>query len=255
MKKSIVCLMIVMLMSGCGVSSEIDSNNISPETENIHELVDSTLTMGQYIETSVSNLETEYTTNMYTETTSAETSLSKKSKFQNAVIKELKQNAEIIGGMCVDLNFDDFPEVIFTLDSPEGNIYSIYNYQSNSLVCVGTFFDWLNLCNDDISHPELKLYKNKFSDDYFYYVEKCFGIKDVTSALHVEAIVYGVDNPFYELTIMLYKNADTSDDVRNEMKGILERTRKYIETNNDLIKTIPIEIQWTLDDLEKLYES
>lgn len=245
MKKAFICMLTIFLMSGCAVEPENMADNLNTTPNKIDQ---------HFQETFDSTLVTAKTENT-NEINTTMSVVSEKVIFQNAVINELKQNVEIIGGMCVDLNFDGFPEVIFTLDSPEDNMYSIYNYQGESLVCVGTFFDWLNLCNDDISHPELKLYKNKLSDDYFYYVEKCFGIKDVTSALHIEAIVYGVDNTLYELTIMLYKNADTSDKMKNEMKGVLERTRKYIETNNDLVKIIPIEIQWTLNDLEGLYES
>lgn len=175
-------------------------------------------------------------------------------KSLNETIKAtIDQNADIVGGMCVDLNFDGVDEVVFLVNTSMGEMYTINYFNNNELTKTGEIYYWGHWIAENEVCSEISVYK--YNDNYFYCTEKIYSIKDVTSAVGIEMIAYYqiADGQLpYEANILTYVNTDCSDEVTTEMNMILNRTRKKIEDNCDLLKSISIEIQWTRDDLSVL---
>ncbi len=179
----------------------------------------------------------------YVETTISENSLD---SFHEAIKVAIKQNPDIMGGMFIDLNLDGIDEVVFSVDTPIGVMYTIYYFVNNKLVKTGEMYYWGHWINE--IQPKIKIYK--YDETIFYCTEKIYSIKDITSAVGIEIIAYyQIDKNILpcEVNVLTYQNTDCSDETIAEMDEIFNRTKNKIE-ECELINAYPIEVQWTRDD-------
>ncbi|MGN0689196.1 MAG: hypothetical protein ACI4KH_02115 [Oscillospiraceae bacterium] len=171
--------------------------------------------------------------------------------FEEVVKAELEQNPDIIGGMFADLNSDGVDEVIFSVDTPMGIMYTINYFVNNELIKTGEIYYFGYWMNEDEINPEIRVYSDNGIS--FYCAEKTYSIKDVASINGVEITTYyqmgGAPLPC-EVNILTYNNADCSDEVIAEMNKIFNCAKEKIE-KCELIKVYPIEMQWSRSDYLK----
>ena len=221
MKKLILSLLILTMLTGC-VSEPVKQEEVKTTKEDVVTTVETTVKTTTEINLPVS--------------------------FEEVVKAELEQNPDIIGGMFADLNSDGIDEVVFSVDTPMGIMYTINYFVNNELIKTGEIYYFGYWLNEDEINPEIRVYSDNGIS--FYCAEKIYSIKDVASVNGVEITAYyqmdGASTPC-EVNVLTYNNADRSDEVIVEMDGIFNRTKEKIE-KCELINVYPIEMQWARSD-------
>ena len=224
MKKLILSLLILTMLTGC-VSEPVKQEEVTTTNEDVVTTVETTVKTTTEINLPVS--------------------------FEEVVKAELEQNPDIIGGMFADLNSDGIDEVVFSVDTPMGIMYTINYFVNNELIKTGEIYYFGYWMNKEEISPEIRVYSDNGIS--FYCAEKTYSIKDVASVNGVEITAYyqmdGASTPC-EVNVLTYNNADRSDEVIVEMDGIFNRTKEKIE-KCELINVYPIEMQWSRSDYLK----
>lgn len=168
--------------------------------------------------------------------------------FEEVVKAELEQNPDIIGGMFADLNSDGIDEVVFSVDTPMGIMYTINYFVNNELIKTGEIYYFGYWMNKEEISPEIRVYSDNGIS--FYCAEKTYSIKDVASVNGVEITAYyqmdGAPLPC-DVNVITYQKANCSDEEIIEMDKAFKRTKDNI-AKCELVNVYPIEMQWTRND-------
>ena len=168
--------------------------------------------------------------------------------FEEVVKAELEQNPDIIGGMFADLNSDGIDEVVFSVDTPMGIMYTINYFVNNELIKTGEIYYFGYWMNKEEISPEIRVYSDNGIS--FYCAEKTYSIKDVASVNGVEITAYyqmdGAPLPC-DVNVITYQKANCSDEEIIEMDKAFKRTKDNI-AKCELVNVYPIEMQWARSD-------
>ena len=143
MKKLILSLLILTMLTGC-VSEPVKQEEVTTTKEDVVTTVETTVKTTTEINLPVS--------------------------FEEVVKAELEQNPDIIGGMFADLNSDGIDEVVFSVDTPMGIMYTINYFVNNELIKTGEIYYFGYWLNEDEINPEIRVYSDNGIS--FYCAEK-----------------------------------------------------------------------------------
>ena len=161
MKKLILSLLMITMLTGC-VSAPVKQEEVTTTKEDVVTTVETTVKTTTEINLPVS--------------------------FEEVVKAELEQNPDIIGGMFADLNSDGIDEVVFSVDTPMGIMYTINYFVNNELIKTGEIYYFGYWMNKEEISPEIRVYSDNGIS--FYCAEKTYSIKDVASVNGVEITAY-----------------------------------------------------------------